>query len=60
MRLDKSKPFSVVYGEPGVRFEQGGNHYNHSGELIVRDKPTTLHLKKDKLNDVATGRSTGR
>lgn len=35
MKLDRSKPFSIVYGDlSGIRFEQDGRYFNNAGDEI--------------------------
>jgi hypothetical protein len=35
MRLDKRFPFSTVYGDPIIKYEQGGMNFDKFGDMVV-------------------------
>lgn len=43
MKLDTTRPFGIVYGNPKIRYEQDGLHFDAHGEL-VGERPI-LHTK---------------
>ena len=36
-KLDKSRSYGEVYGDPKVRYEQDGKQFNGRGELVQPD-----------------------
>lgn len=34
MKLDRSKPYGTVHGDPRAHYEQGGHLFDHNGEAI--------------------------
>lgn len=46
-KLDKSKTFGTVFGDPHIGFEQGGRDFDHSGRLYLRPDGTTPEKKED-------------
>lgn len=61
MKLDKSRPFSVVYGDARARYEQDGRLFDSRGEALdelshVSNGREILHLRKTRDNDMAPGR----
>ena len=35
-KLDYEQPYGIIYGHPGLGFEQNGVHFGPNGELIER------------------------
>lgn len=45
--LDKNKPYGLVYGLPGVAYEQNKKSYNSRGDEVYIDENGEVQLKKD-------------
>lgn len=48
MNLDLSRPYSTVYGRPGVKFEQNGAEYDAYGKPVNQEqRRPPLKVKND-------------
>jgi hypothetical protein len=57
MKLDQTRPYSTVYGKPGVKFEQDGVEYDAYGKPVQEEQPRPILKVK---NDVASKRPLSR
>jgi len=46
IKLDKTRPFGQVFGDPKVGFEQDGRYFDHAGEIVIGYLQTTEELKE--------------
>lgn len=58
MKLDRERPFGVIYGHAKAAYEQDGVLFNGAGKPI--DEATTKEIEKDKIvetNDVSNAKT---
>ncbi len=46
MKLDRNKPFGTVYGGGDHTYEQGGNYFDHEGELVGQEDTKSADAPK--------------
>ena len=35
-KLDRTKPYGLIYGQPGLAYEQDGIHYDPEGKVVEK------------------------
>lgn len=51
MKLDRTQTFGQIWGHPSAMYEQGGNLFDGSGDLVNKKKSSKSKSKEPEISD---------